>query len=235
MHRESALPWRQKAATIRNERRRIEARSEAHNSEANQAAFEDKLHANGYTMGDISQAANSTRRRRRGRRLQDTTPHYIDLPFLGEAAECKIRRAFQREGINIRIYRRSNTILDVVRPRQPEIRRCAWTTCPTRDTAKCFVRNCVYELTCIPCGRLYIGSTTRPLHERIREHTIQGRGSTIHGHLTSCGGGAAHVKVCVLAKEKDAVNTRLREAILIKKRRPQLNTKEDSDLVDCVF
>ena len=163
------------------------------------------------------------------------TTHYIDLPFLGEAAERKIRRTFQREDINIRIYRRSNTILDVVRHRQPKIRKCTWTACPTKDAAKCFVRTCVYGFTCIRCGQLYIGSMTRPLHKRIREHTTQGRDSIIDGHLTSCGGGAANVKVRVIAKEKDEVNTKLREAILIKKRRPQLNTKEDNDLVDLIL
>jgi hypothetical protein len=43
------------------------------------------------------------------------------------------------------------------------------------------------------------------------------------------------MNVRILANEKDAVNTRLREAILIKKRRPQLNTQADSDLVDLIF
>ena len=56
--------------------------------------------------------------------------HYIDLPFLGEGAERKIRKAFTQEGINIRVYRRSTTILDIVRPRQPEVRRYMWVDCP---------------------------------------------------------------------------------------------------------
>ena len=93
----------------------------------------------------------------------------------------------------------------------------------------------MYEITCIPCGRRYVGSTTRPLHERIREHTTQGRGSTIHTHLKDCGRGTANVAVKVLAKEKDEVNTRLREAILIKKRKPDLNTQADSELADLVL
>ena len=163
------------------------------------------------------------------------TTHYIDLPFLGESAERRIRKAFHREGINIRLYRRSSTILDAVRPRQQEPRRCIWPTCPTRETARCFTKNCVYDLTCVPCGRHYIGSTTRPLHDRIREHAATGRGSTIHGHLLQCGRGVAKVKVNVLATEKDEVNTRLSEAILIKKRQPELNTQADSDLVSLVF
>ena len=235
LHRDSALPWNQKAATIRNERKRIAARSSV-NNEANQRAFEEKLHTNGYTTGDLRrvQPTNRGRRRPHGARPEDAI-HYIDLPFLGENAERRIRRAFTREGIGIRIYRRSTTILDKVRPRQREIRRCNWEACPTKEAAKCFVKNCVYEVTCTPCGHRYVGSTTRPLHERVREHSVTGRGSTIHEHLVNCGGGTAQVRVRVLAREKDEVNTRLREAIIIKRLRPELNTRAESDFVDLVF
>ena len=122
----------------------------------------------------------------------------------------------------------------MVRPKQPDSRRCKWETCPTKEAGKCFTKNCVYEVTCLPCGRRYIGSTTRALHERIREHTTSGRGSTIHEHLTRCGRGAARVRVRILARERDEVNTRIREAIVIRRTRPELNTQEESDLVDIV-
>jgi hypothetical protein len=233
-HRDSALPWSQKAATIRNEQRRITARS-GENDDNNQAAFQEKLRANGYTLEDLRRVNSTTRRRRPNRTRPAGTIHYISLPFLGEKAENKIRRAFTQEGINARIYRRSTTILDLVRPRQPEIRQCKWTTCPTKETANCFVRNCVYQITCSPCGRRYIGSTTRHLHERVREHVATGQGSTIHEHLTNCGGGVAQVQVRILVRERDEVNVRLREAIIIKRRRPELNTRNDSDLIESVF
>ena len=234
MHKDSALPWSQKAATIHNEQRRIAARSSA-GGETNLAAFEEKLRANGYTTKDLRRVNPANRRRAHSRARPEGAIHYIDLPFLGESAERRIRRAFAREGINIRIYRRSTTILDMVRPRQPEIRRCTWTACPTKEAAKCFIKNCVYEVTCSPCGRRYVGSTTRPLHERIREHAVTGRGSTVHEHFVLCGEGAAQVRVRILAQEKDEVNTRLREAIIIKRLRPELNTRTESDLVDLVF
>ena len=234
MHKDSALPWSQKAATIRNEEKRIAARSD-HTNEANQAAFRERLRANGYTTEDLRRCSTTIRRRRHHTARPEGSIHYIDLPFLGENAERKIRRAFAQEGINLRIYRRSTTILDQVRPRQPDIRKCSWTACPTKEAAKCFTKNCVYEVTCSPCGRRYIGSTTRPLHERIREHTMTGRGSTVHQHLISCGEGEARVRVRILAKEKDEVNTRLREAIIIKKLRPELNTRAESDLVNLIF
>ena len=234
MHKESALPWQQKAAAIQNETKRIEARSEGEDRTRNEAAFEAKLRENGYNESDI-QLLKSTSRRRRLNRVCQGPVHYIDLPYVGEKAERRFRRVFKQEGVNIRIYRKSRTLLDIVRPRQPESRRCTWPTCPTREKALCYRKNCVYDIKCSPCGCHYIGSTTRPLHERIREHTTKGRGSTIHEHLIRCGGGTAQVEVRILAQEKDEVNTRLREAIIIKKQRPELNTREESDLVNIIF
>ena len=231
LHGQSALPWSQKAAAIRNEARRIEARSDT-NADANRTTFERKLRSNGYSERDI-EACRRSRRRRVPEEMQGPV-HHLNLPFLGDSAEGKIRRAFLREGVNIRIIRRSTTVLDIVRPRQRDVRLCKWPTCPTKETNTCFVKNCVYEITCSPCGRRYVGSTTRPLHERIREHAASGRGSTIHDHLTTCGGGAARIRVKILAREKDEVDTRIREAIIIRKTRPDLNTREDMDIVDLV-
>ena len=125
--------------------------------------------------------------------------------------------------------------MDYVRPRQPEVRRCIWESCPMKETGQCFSKNVVYEVICTPCGRRYVGSTTRPVHERIREHTANGRGSTVHNHFLTCGEGTARVSVRIVAREKDEVNTRLREAIVIKRTRPELSTREDSDLVDLIF
>lgn len=46
--------------------------------------------------------------------------------------------------------------------------------------------------------------------------------------------GTTQAKVRIIAREKDEVNTRIREAIFIKKTCPDLNTKEEADLVDLV-
>ena len=53
--------------------------------------------------------------------------------------------------------------------------------------------------------------------------------------MTTCGGGAANVQIKIVTRERDEVNARMiREAILIKKSGPSLNTQEDSELVDLV-
>ena len=40
------------------------------------------------------------------------------------------------------------------------------------------------------------------------------------------------MQVKIVAKERDEVNTRIREAIVIRKNNPDLNTQEDSEIVD---
>ena len=59
-----------------------------------------------------------------------------------------------------------------------------------------------------------------------REHTTSGRGSNIFDHLTRCGDGTAKVRVRVLAREKDEVNSRIRKAISMRKTCPDLNRQE---------
>ena len=130
-------------------------------------------------------------------------------------------------------------MLDIVRPRQPKTRRCTWPACPTKEAAKCFIKNCVYEITCSQCGRRYVGSIVRSLRERIKEHTESGRGSTIREHLLEGGEGTARVIVRVLTREENEGNSRLitrdTETIIIKKRQHELNTRTDSDMVDLTF
>lgn len=237
MHRDSALPWNQKAATFCNEAKRVAERcTSGARQAAHRAALESRMRRNGYSTGDLRRM-ESTGRRRRTRTSSDIQGpfFYLDFPYLGDAVEQRVRRLFQREGINIRLYRRSTSLLDVLRPRQPEVRRCPWPTCPTRETATCFTKNCVYQIKCVPCRRRYIGSTTRALHERVREHTIPGRSSLIFEHLRTCGNGSPQVEVSILTKEKDAINTRLAEAMKIRALKPELNSREEQGLEGLIF
>ena len=160
---------------------------------------------------------------------------YINLPYLGDAHDYQLRRIFLREGIPIRIYRRSNSLRDFLRPKRGEYQKCIWDDCPTRRNEKCFLKNVVYKLTCRPCNQSYIGSTARALHERIRYHTSRWTGSTVHHHLKICGRGRANIDVFILSHECDAINTRLAEARIIRKENPSLNERDEEGLASLIF
>ena len=90
LHKESALPWRQKAAAIRNEQRRVASRSST-NEPRNQAALREKLRANGYTARDLRRVSPSSRRRP-VRTMEDGGIPYLDLPFLGKPPNARSSR-----------------------------------------------------------------------------------------------------------------------------------------------
>lgn len=43
----------------------------------------------------------------------------------------------------------------------------------------------IYQLTCKACGKFYIGSTTRFLHDRVKEH-LTNDNSSVKKHLITC-------------------------------------------------
>ena len=102
---------------------------------------------------------------------------------------------------------------------------CNITNCPIQNPRLCTRKNVVYEVQCITCQSKYIGSTIRPLHQRIREHMQQST-SAVFQHLSSCQG-AQGINVRILANEKDPKNLRIKEGILIEESNPSLNKKEE--------
>ena len=100
--------------------------------------------------------------------------------------------------------------------------RCSLNNCKLNNDL-CLIKGAIYEIKCISCGANYIGSSWRHLHTRYREHLTQ-RASPIYSHNLGCRGQLA---VEVLAMDSNIQRMRIKEAILIKKRKPSLNGKED--------
>lgn len=147
LHSESALPWSQKVATIHNEAR-------------NQEALKEKLRADSSIAQDLSESNRSN--------ISRCKVHYLDLPFLREAAERRILKAFDRKEINVRpvyydLERRASKIgdstvhLDLLSHERSVYVLCRELRIHVQDHMP-------------PCGRHHVGFIKRPLHERIREH-----------------------------------------------------------------
>ena len=85
-------------------------------------------------------------------------------------------------------------------------------------------------MTCNKCLGTYIGSTTRPLHERIHEH-LNNDNSSVKKHLESCDiSKSGDIKVKVLDQESRKGSLRIREAFYINKLNPVLNNKEENSI-----
>ena len=169
MHFDSHLPKAQKEAVVINERARITARcSDDHTNATHQQDFDQRLLRMNYPP-HFQRTPNQTRRT--SNTTQQAPTFYLELPFTNDRTEWKIKNLFRRQGINIRLYRRSTTLFSTLRPkRTPPV--CQWPDCPTKPSGNCFIKNVVYKLTCNGCLGTYVGQTSRELHTRIRDHIL---------------------------------------------------------------
>ena len=69
----------------------------------------------------------------------------------------------------------------------------------------------------------YIGSTIRPLHIRIKEHHST-PASSFHKHLTECKNNDNNFSTKIEAIVRNVVYLRIKEALLIGKLHPQINS-----------
>ena len=86
------------------------------------------------------------------------------------------------------------------------------------------------------CGEYYIGSTTRFLHDRTKEHLTNDK-SSVKKHLTTHHRNNGHnIEVKVITRENDPVNLRLYEVYYIRTHKPGLNSREEcTELIDLLF
>ena len=72
----------------------------------------------------------------------------------------------------------------------------------------------MYQLTCNSCDQQYIGSTTRFIHDRVKEH-LNNENSSVKKHIYSCQNKRlSGIEVKIILSENDSTNLRLYEAFL---------------------
>ena len=82
----------------------------------------------------------------------------------------------------------------------------------------------IYGLICLKCHIFHIGSTTRPLHIRIKEH-LNARTSSFHKHLIKCKNNDNNVSIKIEATVRNVGNLRIKKALLIAKLHSQINCR----------
>lgn len=108
--------------------------------------------------------------------------------------------------------------------------------CPISNTGLCLRRNAVYQLTCNSCDQQYIGSTTRFIHDRVREH-LNNENSSVKKHIYSWQNkDYKGIDVKIIMSQNDPANLRLYEAFHIRKCKPTLNSREEcTEFADLLF
>ena len=164
---------------------------------------------------------------------------YLKMPYVSERLNYKIANIFRKEGIPVRVTHKSYTLRRALSQNNTE-RTCTVTctraNCPISNTNLCLLRNVVYQITCNNCNQHYIGSTTRFVHDRVREH-LNNDSSSVKKHISKCQNKVhKDIKVKTIALEKDPANLLLFEAYYIRKYKPALNSREEcSEFADLLF
>jgi hypothetical protein len=240
VHHKSALPKHSKVNIIRNERKRInqrcstEATTNKHNSN-----LDGVLRLNGYPEEVINESYRTEPpNHRQPRQINNPNWLYLKIPYISDSIDYKIKTLFKNEGFPIRITRKSTTLRQVLRSENHNPSSCNKSECATSSANLCFAKNVVYRITCTQCKQCYIGSTIRNLHDRTKEH-LSKPASSVYKHFTNnhdTENISSKVTIAVIAKERDPVNLRLKEAFYIRKQKPDINSREErSELTELLF
>ena len=213
-----------KKSTIQNEITRRRSKCLL-NSDADKhvTQFLENLKTRGYNQQFLNKV-NCPRNTRRQTQQQNSKIFYINLPFIDDKTDRKIQTMFKRKGIHIRLARKSNNLFNFLRPKRETNLQCTSTTCITKHANICFKKNVVYDIKCSGCHDYYFSHCQRFLHTRMQDHQ-RGNNSLLHPHFQTCNN--SQFTASILTTQKDCVDAKLSEGILIKKVKPKLNRREE--------
>jgi hypothetical protein len=222
LHSESALPSRTNYNVIIQEWSRILSRTQqTENIPTLKRHFMNMLKINGYRR--IPHLPNQCHSNNHSLH-QPTQKFFLSVPFFGDSVNKRIKRILNSHNIQALITHKGRPLLSIICKEMMITlpRQCMFSWCPLRSHI-CFRSMVTYRGTCRTCGSQYVGSTSRQLHLRLREHLTRDT-SAIFNHNLTCGN---NWRFEVTSQSKDVVNMRLAEAILIYKDKPSLNSRED--------
>ena len=159
---------------------------------------------------------------------------FFHLPLISDKLNSRVRQILKRNNINARVVNpKPRTILQMAK-KSPASIACRMRCCPIPyvKCTSCFV---VYEGRCNACNKSYIGSTSRSLHHRAREHIILYAASKKDGASAfgdHCNAYHLHQEPnitfsIIKSTVRDELHLRIAEAYEIQSRRPALNRKRE--------
>ena len=156
--------------------------------------------------------------------LKDTSDvHHFNLPYIGNISHhiknklSKLCKEFCKESVNIKLVFHSFKINNYFSYKDP-----------IPDDLKCFL---VYKFTCASCSSSYIGKTCHHFKSRIEEHTKKDSKSHIFKHLHStarCFDSYNSLCLKIVDKANSKFNLRIKEALHINWRKPNLNAQQNN-------
>ena len=225
----TALPKRTIDAIVINEnnRRRKKCTHQIDRDQAKEKLYKTLIN-NGYKTNTLDNLTSKNKNRRkinknrRNKAQEDIL--YLDVPFVSDKINNMIQNEYKKENINIRIINKNKSLRNILN-RNNGNQACSLKNCIINKSGICYSQNCVYKISC-PCGESYIGSTKRMLHTRVHEH-LKDNKSNVFQHIQRCLSLKCEneLSVNIISKQKDVVDTRIMEDLLIRKYEPTMNDK----------
>ena len=217
VHHQSAIPTKSKLNFIRNERKRIKDRCSSNiSTKQHLNTFDGILHL----RGEGYRADKTPTKPSTNPQPTNTEWSYLKIPYISELLNHRITNIFwkKKKNIPVRIAHRSYTLpIRQALSHTSKERKCTGDKCPISNTGLCLRRNAVYQLTCNSCDQQYIRSTTRFIHDRVREH-LNNENSSVKKHIYSCQNiDCKGIDVKVIMSENDPANLRLYKEFYITK------------------
>jgi len=194
--------------------------------------FDKLLIENGYPQSIIQESKNTNRGQTNRRRIGGN-PFYIKVPFVNNEFNRRLKGIFYKHGFNVRFCYPNRTLRSILSQKRTG-NTCHLTNCTISSSGLCLRSRVVYQIKCPNCLSSYIGSTIRPFHIRVKEH-LSCNNSSVFRHLQHCPIINDPISVSVLAYDSDPVNLRLKEALFIRERLPNLNSREEIRELDCLI
>ena len=146
---------------------------------------------------------------------------FLKLPHFSEIITKEICRAIYKEGLDLQLAHSEPSLHQyLTKKNNNTITTCILANYPIRDLNIC-QKIC---LICLKCHNLYIGSTIRPLKEHFNTHV-----SPFHKHLIRCKNSDNNFSIKIEARVHNVGNIRIKEALLIAKLHPQINSRLELD------
>ena len=253
----SSVPNQQKKAIASSEfLRAVRLSSDADTLKRSEEKVTNILKFNNFPESVIVSARERAMRPRRVR-VQNEYRVTLNLPFHTEYIHNKIHKLLRKYKINAQLIYRNRRLssmictsalrkppcrryVDPSRPRKRGRPKAACVACMSGSGA-CTERNVVYHLEC-RCGDKYVGETYRSLATRTKEHNDDARntvsGTALGEHFAAKHasdplplGATAFSGIRVLGSERDRPRRRIREAINIRERSPEINNNSGWDLL----
>ena len=131
--------------------------------------FDDILRISGYPEDSIDQTKHPQSHQRNSP-PPNVDWSYLKIPYMSERLNHKITNIFRKEGIQY-VSRTDHTPSGgSLAQRHSGGAYMHQGQLSHLRNQLCLLRNAVYQITCNNCNQHYIGSTTRLIHDRVKEH-----------------------------------------------------------------